>query len=84
MERLAAGAHFKVVREPLGSLRITPLSGVWATGLEYEILLAQGAAIAVHDFIEAERRNGINLYDERGDYIPSIDLRETLWPQKRT
>jgi hypothetical protein len=79
MKKSCATAEFRASREPLGSYRITPLSGVWATSLEYECVLAQGAAQALFECMTKEA----NKFDERDDYMPSIDLRETLWPQKR-
>lgn len=47
--------RFAVKREPTGSYRVTPITGVWATSLEYEATLAQGAAEALFDHMERER-----------------------------
>jgi hypothetical protein len=64
--------RFAVKHEPLGSYRVTPLSGVWATGIEYECLLAQGAAEAIYQHIKAEREF-VDLRDDLTPKLPCIE-----------
>lgn len=67
--------RFAVRREPLGSYRVTPLSGTWVTGTEYEALIAQGAAEAVYRFIKAERET-IDLRDDLTPKLPIIEAED--------
>jgi hypothetical protein len=60
-------ARFHATREPLGSYRITPLTGEWATGSEREVVLAQGAAEALFALMSKEREP---LVDLRTDLLP--------------
>ena len=73
MERLAYDARFRAAREPLGSYRITPLNGVWATGLEYECVLAQGAAEALFALMSKEREPLVDLREDVTPKSPSIE-----------